>query len=251
MKTIHFILLWLALPFNDVSAQEAEENCEFYTYINKKFGSFSIAPIDSILMNEGGFGNRAYYTLTPMGWSEDGSLFLMEDNSYLIGGYVYKFKKIQFSANPEMELFDFEQDIEKSPCETVSELEQLTDKVLVRHHVIVDSNKIGYVSQFGNDFFRYRGFNCTITHGKKHDTIELYKYGASKHLVKKYISKNLPPTWPGEHSCQSFIDIAGYFVNPFNPMQIIIHVFEREGCGFENAESFNNMFIPVDLNEYP
>jgi hypothetical protein len=121
MKSIIVIFLCLALPIGDLSAQDSEENCEFYTYVNKKFGSFSIAPVDSILIKEGGIGNRAYYTLTPMGWSEDGSLFLMEDNSYLIGGYVYKFKKIQFSANPEMELFDFEQDIEKSPCETVSE----------------------------------------------------------------------------------------------------------------------------------
>jgi hypothetical protein len=169
----------------------------------------------------------------------------------MVGGYVLKFKKIQISSKAESELMEFEQNHELSQCETVSELQKITDEIISNGKVLVDSNRIGYVSQFGNNFFRYRGFNFSITHEKKCDLVEVYKYGADKILVKKYINKNLPPAWPGEQGCQSFIDLAGYFINPNNPMQIIIHVFEREGCGFENAESFNNMFIPINLNDFP
>ena len=250
MKILVFLTTFLLVAQLSTLAQDTEPDCSFHEFLYQTFGHTEIYPIDSVLIAEGTMGNRAYYALTPMGWTQEGELFLMEDNSYLIGGYQYDFISLQCSPKKENRLLEFHQEDEKTICETVEDLTAITNNLLDSRSIIIDSTQIGYINQFGNDFFRYRGFNSTMNNNGNYATVEINKYGATKKVIGKYKIKKLPPAWPGEPSCHSSYDFAGYFINPFDPMQIIIHVFEREGCGFENAESFNNLFIPIDLNTF-
>ncbi|MFN6038002.1 MAG: hypothetical protein ACK452_06005, partial [Bacteroidota bacterium] len=59
--------------------------------------------------------------------------------------------------------------------------------------------------------------------------------------------RQIPPPFEGVE-CYTTVHLNGYFINPHNPKQIIIHLLEIEPCGFEGEDHFSNLLIGANLN---
>ncbi|MFN5318852.1 MAG: hypothetical protein ACK5CY_08425 [Bacteroidia bacterium] len=49
------------------------------------------------------------------------------------------------------------------------------------------------------------------------------------------------------YDCDESLKINGWFLNPLNKNQVILHIFDIKPCGFENENMFSNIFISFKL----
>lgn len=194
-------------------------------------------------------GNGSVDNVFPLGWNRNDvfAFAIFHESPRGSEGIDIAFYDLKSRTN--LEYFSFSFNVEDGPnstenCEIIGRIAVFIESGFQKHKITPTNQIRQYYFKVASDEILINDKKIALE--KRGKSAELYLYdqgGAKTNLYSHELRSEYDEGY--ETWCNSWLKISGYFYNPLNPNQYVLHLHDVAPCGFENEDQYSSVFVSL------